>query len=502
MLMKKRFLSMFALLLMAATGAWAQGPWTSGDCTVTLNNGTMTVSGKGAMANYEASSDRPWNDYRNDVTSVVVESGVTTVGNFVFHGFEKMTSVTLPEGLTRIGEIAFTSCKELTSITIPSTVTSIEYDAFYSCKSVTDVNLYADPANLTWNERDCDDFKDDKATKCHVLAEHLSAYQTKFNGEVNVTFVGDLKPLTPTTYSVTLAEGTEDADKWTVKVGEGKAQAFPVEGLDGGETVTATYSGEKKVKSVKAVKKALDPAKAYLTWDKDQKQLVATEIPTTAIKVENANENVSWAGTYVVEGQVTISGNISLNGEVDLIIKDGAKLTAKQIASSGNNLRIYGQANQSGQLVVNRTNGDAIMNIKTLEVHSAQLTATSSTSSCGGIYGTTTFNVYGGLVDAKGTGAGYGISLNSGGSINIWGGEVKAEGKGTGSYSFGIRCGGTATVTVNGGKLWAENADKKALNAINIQKGEGFTGKIEYSSDKSTWSETVDANAKYVRAGY
>ncbi len=297
----------------------------------------------------------------------------------------------------------------------------------------------------------------------------------------------------PATYKITVAEGTEDADKWTIS---------PAEAAEGA-TVTATYSGEKKVKSVKAVKKALDPAKAYLTWDADQKKLVATEIPTTATKVENANENVSWAGTYVVEDDVTISGTIGLSGDVDLIIKDGATLTAKQIGGSGNNLRIYGQANQSGQLVVNRTNGDAIMNIKTLEVHSAQLTATSSTNSCGGIYGTTTFNVYGGSVDAKGTGAGYGISMNSGGSINIFGGEVKAEGKGTGGYSYGIRCGNTATVTVSSGKLWAGNADKQALSSnINLQKGEGFTGKIEYSSDKSTWSETVDADAKYVRAGY
>ena len=52
--------------------------------------------------------------------------------------------------------------------------------------------------------------------------------------------------VTPT-YSVTLAEDTEDADKWSIE---------PNTGLKGGETVTATYSGEKKVKSVKAVKKA------------------------------------------------------------------------------------------------------------------------------------------------------------------------------------------------------------------------------------------------------
>ena len=59
-----------------------------------------------------------------------------------------------------------------------------------------------------------------------------------------------------TTFKVTLQEGTEDADKWTVKVGEGEAQAFPVERLEGGETVTVTYSGSKKVLGVKAEKKA------------------------------------------------------------------------------------------------------------------------------------------------------------------------------------------------------------------------------------------------------
>ena len=58
------------------------------------------------------------------------------------------------------------------------------------------------------------------------------------------------------TYSVTLAEGTEDADKWTIE---------PNSDLEGGETVTVTYSGEKKVKSVKAVKKAAAPAYPLLS---------------------------------------------------------------------------------------------------------------------------------------------------------------------------------------------------------------------------------------------
>ena len=138
-----------ALLITAVGGAWAQ-TWDSGDCTVTLNNGTLTVSGKGAMADYTQSDKRPWDGNRNDITSVVVESGVTSVGMAAFFYCTAMTSVTLPEGLTAINGMTFCDCSSLTSITIPSTVTSIGQGAFGSCSAISDVNLYANPGNLTW----------------------------------------------------------------------------------------------------------------------------------------------------------------------------------------------------------------------------------------------------------------------------------------------------------------------------------------------------------------
>ncbi len=198
-----------ALLLTAATGAWAQTQWESGSCTVTLSNGTLTVSGKGTMADYMYNSDRPWDNNRNDITSVVVESGVTSVGFNAFYFFSNMTSVTLPEGLTAIGGMAFSGCSSLTSITIPSTVTSIGASAFMSCSAISDVNLYANPGNLTWGDASFD-FKSGKATQCHVLAEHLSTYQNNFSS-VNVTFVGDLKPLATSDVEVTTNAAEEGA---------------------------------------------------------------------------------------------------------------------------------------------------------------------------------------------------------------------------------------------------------------------------------------------------
>ena len=307
-----------------------------------------------------------------------------------------------------------------------------------------------------------------------------------------------------TTYKVSVKEGTEDATSWTIAPAEATTT-----GVAAGATVTATYKGEKKVKSVKAVKK-VNP-NAYLKWDDGQKKLVATDIPTTATMVENnSNDYVEWAaGTYVVEGEVTINGMIGLNGNVELIIKDGAKLTAYQIwgGPSKYNLSIYGQANQTGQLVVNSSD-DAITNVNTLEVHSAKVKSTSSTVDCGAFYDIKTFNVYGGSVDAENTGTlGYGILLVNNGSMNIYGGDVKAVGKGTSSSqnSYGIK-GYQSTLTVYGGKLWAESAESQGLDSnITLTKGAGFTGKIETSADNSAWTEYTDAatpGTKYVRVGY
>ena len=300
------------------------------------------------------------------------------------------------------------------------------------------------------------------------------------------------------TFNVTLQEGTEDADKWDISPAEATA----------GSPVTATYNGTKKVKSVKAVKKGgAEPVdNTYLKWDADQKKLVATDIPAEVTTVENANQNIEWAGTYVVEGDVTISGIIKLNGNVELIIKDGAKLTVtnNQIVGYDKNLSIYGQANQTGQLVVNYSE-NAITNINTLEVHSCQVKATSSGNSYSGFNNIQTFNVYGGSVDAESTAAngGYGISMYSSGSMYIYGGDVKALGKGN---KFGIR-GSDSTITVYGGKLWAGCFNNKAIDASNVTltKGAGFTGKIEISGSGESWSEwTVPATpgTNYVRVGY
>ena len=339
--------------------------------------------------------------------------------------------------------------------------------------------------------------------------EASSTVSLTFSSWDGITSISEIVfTIAPTGYSITLDEGTgnKDSQNWEITPKSSE--------LSGKEAVTVKYNGSREVKSVtvvKKVEKAVD--NTYQTWDGTQKKLVAAKIPTEVTTVANTDAGVTWsAGTYVVEGQVTINGTITLNGDVNLIIKDGAKLTANKIAGGNNNLSIYGQANQTGELVVNCSNGTAIRELSTLEVHSAEVTATTSTNASGGIGEISTFNVYGGSVDAKGTVAsGYGICLVDDGTMNIYGGVVNAEGKGDNDdWGYGIVCRNPkfpATVFVYGGKLWAGNADKTALNdGINLKKGDGFTGKIETSNDGSYWDElppgTIPNSDKYVRVGY
>lgn len=280
-----------------------------------------------------------------------------------------------------------------------------------------------------------------------------------------------------------------------------------IEATVGSDTYTYTKAGGVSLETSKYYQSTVTLSKTdpdYLKWDGTQKKLVATEIPTDATAVSNASGNVNWAaGTYVVDGNVTISGVISLQGAVNLIIKDGAKLTVGKIDGANYDLSIFGQSNMTGELVVRHNNLHAIQNLSTLEIHSCKVTAIGVLNARYGFNDIGTINVYGGSVDAKATGGtGDGICLRDAGSMNIYGGLVKAEGKGSfNNYCYGVE--GSATITVYGGKLWAGSPNKQAFKSnVTLTTGANFTGKIQTSDDNTTWTDwTTDGTptTKYVK---
>ena len=146
--------------------------------------------------------------------------------------------------------------------------------------------------------------EDKKGTQCYTLALHESA--------------------APAGYTVTMKDGVKDADKWTVKVGEGEAQALPIGGLkgDGSETVTLQYNGRLKVKGVKATS---DAAEASVTEVTTFSELQAALSAGKDVKLMNDIE--CTAEINITSGALTIDGN-------DRLLIAGSAIRAFKVGSS------------------------------------------------------------------------------------------------------------------------------------------------------------------------
>jgi hypothetical protein len=123
--------------------------WKSGKTTVTLKDGILTVSGKGAIMDYCLECDRPWYSSNESATKLVIEAGVTSIGETAFMGFASLTSVTIPNSVTVIGDDAFGACTSLTSVTIPNGVTSIGLGAFADCINLTSITIPGSVKNIS-----------------------------------------------------------------------------------------------------------------------------------------------------------------------------------------------------------------------------------------------------------------------------------------------------------------------------------------------------------------
>ncbi len=85
------------------------------------------------------SYNTPWYKNREEINKVVIENGVTSIGQSAFWNCTSLTSITIPNSVTSIGQSAFRNCTSLTSITIPNSVMSIGNSAFENCSSLTSI---------------------------------------------------------------------------------------------------------------------------------------------------------------------------------------------------------------------------------------------------------------------------------------------------------------------------------------------------------------------------
>ena len=137
--MKQIYILLIALLISLSANAEK-----SGTCGPNLkwelaNDGVLTITGEGEMTDYSYSNRSPW--YGQHIKRIIIDDGVSTIGNEAFDDCYTLTSVTIPNSVTKIGTSAFATCIALTSITIPNSVTTIDAATFSGCSALTSVTI-------------------------------------------------------------------------------------------------------------------------------------------------------------------------------------------------------------------------------------------------------------------------------------------------------------------------------------------------------------------------
>lgn len=127
------------ILAQGTCGAEADG---SNVTWVLTTDGTLILSGTGAVAAYEKRKDTPWGDYNDQILRVEVQKGITSVGGFRY--CFTLQEVSLPEGLISLDEFAFMDCQKLQEIRLPKSLKTLGEGTFAGCHALPEIELPED----------------------------------------------------------------------------------------------------------------------------------------------------------------------------------------------------------------------------------------------------------------------------------------------------------------------------------------------------------------------
>ena len=355
MIQIKKTILTLALLLMAATGAraaWTGGTYTAtanenlgaitvnGDATLTINSdvtvtvtgginvasGTLTVTGPGTLVVTGAKGNDGNSDFDGGPGGT---GGVAISGNIIVQGGATVTATGGTGGTGGNGEwdggtggnggVAFAGTLTYKSGTVTANGGSAGSGGWSD-----DEERYASSGSAGKAFANDVDFTQ---TTGYSVTNGTSTIGSVLN-QTKVVISGGTEPAAAATYTVSLKDNVKDAAKWTVKVGEGQAQALPIGGLkgDGSETVTLQYTGRLKVKGVTATSDAAPAVKPAAT---------VTTAPTGAAIVgvgkttELVSGGVADGGTLWYAVTTTNTKPTSTAGFSDAVP------TAKDITASG-----------------------------------------------------------------------------------------------------------------------------------------------------------------------
>ena len=345
---------LLALLMTAATGAWAESGKCGTNANWELNGGKLTISGTGKMTSWMTSDKVPWNKYNSQITSVVIGDGVTSIGAYAFTGCGNLTSVSIPESVTEIQMNAF-AITSLTEVTLPASLTTLGRDAFLKCMSLAKVTFLSATTKIVGSNTTLGN-----CSNLVIYAPTKNSTAYIFGNKYGIP----VREIQVSTYSVTMAAGTKDAANWTIASGENSVLGSATDGLTGvkeGDAVTLTYGGTHKVLSVTAIVGDED-IKAYYKDFVKYEDLQVGDVLMNGIKIlTNSKEKklVFEGGRYYDNGESTDYALFgSMNPSFDISTDGAIKFTnttvtpRKADGTAGNCWQVSGKDGDGNWLLV------------------------------------------------------------------------------------------------------------------------------------------------------
>lgn len=123
------------------------GTYEGGEWKVEVVSHTLHITGSGAMPDY-AENTAPWLAYKSLFDCVIIEEGITHVGNYAFADVGWLTSITLPNSVRSIGQYTFAGCTVMENITLPDNLTTIGVGAFSYCYSLRNIYIPSSVSKL------------------------------------------------------------------------------------------------------------------------------------------------------------------------------------------------------------------------------------------------------------------------------------------------------------------------------------------------------------------
>ncbi|MDL2322997.1 leucine-rich repeat domain-containing protein [Bacteroidales bacterium OttesenSCG-928-A17] len=389
---------------------------TDGNISWKIENGTLTISGEGAMNDYSSSSI-PWKNYQLTITSVVIEDGITTVGESSFGMCLSLNSATLPESLTSIGAFAFFGCSSLDEITIPEKVVTYKDMAFMNCSSLTEVTvLNPVPAEI----------KDNVFGSVNLANATLNVPAGAYNAYDGAAIWKEFG---------TIVELADESNDFTLyySTTDGKLHKGSVSGDEITEGFTGTYTGNGATLTLDNFEFETTAATAIEFFQDITLNLVGDSYITSTYVNEEKNENKSYGiytqrsltiqsdsdGTLTATGGTVTNGNSSgvwTTGTTSTLTINSGTLegvggTADALMGGSQGIRInLGSLDISGGYLIGRNSSAA-------NSHGVSISNNGSLTMSGGSLTTTAADAYA-----------FSVGLDVSGSVNITGGTITATG--------------------------------------------------------------------------